>query len=150
MPWKECSQMTSRLEFVMLASAPEANVSALCQTFGISRKTGYKWLALFKEQGKDGLRDRSRRPHNSPNRSSAELEKRILDEHGSHPYWGGRKLHCFLMDQPSLTRTPSPQYLSATANKCCLQVQLDRRRQRVSSTKRRTSSGRWTSRVISG
>ncbi|WP_156923885.1 helix-turn-helix domain-containing protein, partial [Massilia alkalitolerans] len=62
MPWKECSRMASRLEFVVLASAPEANVSALCQAFGISRKTGYKWLSLFKEQGKDGLNDRSRRP----------------------------------------------------------------------------------------
>ena len=36
--------MDLRLEFVMLARQPGANVAALCRRFGISRKTGYKWL----------------------------------------------------------------------------------------------------------
>ena len=44
MPWSEVSVMDLRLEFVMLARQPGANVAALCRRFGISRKTGYKWL----------------------------------------------------------------------------------------------------------
>ena len=44
MPWSEVSVMDLRLEFVMLAEQPGSNVSALCRRFGISRKTGYKWL----------------------------------------------------------------------------------------------------------
>ena len=110
MPWKECSQMTSRLEFVMLASAPKANISALCRSFGISRKTGHKWLALFEEQGKDGLSDRSRRPHTSPNRSDTELEERILALHSLYPYWGARKLLALL---PDGSAKPHPNTISA-------------------------------------
>lgn len=110
MPWKECSRMASRLEFAMLASAPDANLSALCRSFGISRKTGHKWLALFKEQGKDGLQDRSRRPHASPNRSDAELEARVLELHGTYPYWGARKLQALL---PEGSSKPHPNTISA-------------------------------------
>jgi Homeodomain-like domain len=41
MPWKECSVMDERLQFVArrLAGEPMAD---LCREFGISRKTGYK------------------------------------------------------------------------------------------------------------
>lgn len=91
--------MTSRLEFVMLANAPGANVSALCQSFGISRKTGYKWLALFEEQGKDGLQDRSRRPHKSPRQSDPALEAQVVALHDTYPYWGGRKLQALLSQE---------------------------------------------------
>ena len=74
MPWMECSQMSSRLEFVRLAQSPDANFSSLCTAFGISRKTGYKWLQRFATDGLDGLEDRSRRPKNSPNRSDDDIE----------------------------------------------------------------------------
>ena len=45
MAWKDVTAMSQRVEFVVLASAEGANVSALCGRFGVSRKTGYKWLA---------------------------------------------------------------------------------------------------------
>ena len=102
--------MASRLEFVALASAPGANVSALCSAYGISRKTGYKWLALFEEQGKDGLTDRSRRPQNSPNRSDAVLEAKVVALHEAYPYWGARKLQALL---PSEFGRPHPNTISA-------------------------------------
>ena len=44
MPWEEVSIMDRREEFVCFAGLPGANISALCRSFGISRKTGYKWL----------------------------------------------------------------------------------------------------------
>jgi transposase-like protein len=44
MPWKETSLPKKREEFVLLASKEGSNMSALCQRFGISRETGYKWL----------------------------------------------------------------------------------------------------------
>lgn len=47
MPWKECSAVSQRVEFVRLAQAAAANVAELCRRFGISRKTGYKWLQRF-------------------------------------------------------------------------------------------------------
>ena len=44
MPWQERSVMSERQEFVAFASQEGANITALCARFGISRKTGYKWL----------------------------------------------------------------------------------------------------------
>ena len=52
MPWKECSVMDERLQFV----------AELCGEFGISRKTGYKIFDRYQECGVQGLTDRSRRP----------------------------------------------------------------------------------------
>lgn len=102
--------MTSRLEFVTLASAPGANVSALCHAFGVSRKTAYKWLALFKQQGQSGLADRSRRPVSSPNRSDAELEAQIVALHDAYPCWGARKLQALL---PEGAPRPHPNTIAA-------------------------------------
>jgi transposase-like protein len=47
MPWKECSKEDERVEFVSLAKVEGANVRRLCERFGISRKTGHKWLRRF-------------------------------------------------------------------------------------------------------
>jgi transposase-like protein len=44
MPWTELSKVSLRQEFVVLASAPGADVRGLCRRFGISPKTGYKWI----------------------------------------------------------------------------------------------------------
>lgn len=88
--------MSSRLEFVMLALAPGANIQSLCRTFGVSRKTGYTWLKRYKADGADGLVEQSRKPRSSPNQSSADLETRILALHDAYPCWGGRKLAALL------------------------------------------------------
>jgi transposase len=43
-------------------------MTELCERYGISRKTGYKWLARFDAGGRAGLSDRSRAPHQCPHR----------------------------------------------------------------------------------
>ena len=65
MPWRECSVMDERLQFVgrRLAGEPMAE---LCREFGISRKTGYKIFERYKEHGLEALTDRSRRPVRTP------------------------------------------------------------------------------------
>ena len=37
-------------------------VSKICELFGVSRKTYYKWCKRYKEEGLEGLSERSRRP----------------------------------------------------------------------------------------
>ena len=59
MPWKECSVMDERLQFVARRLAGEA-MAELCREFGISRKTGYKIFDRYQECG--GLTDRSDAP----------------------------------------------------------------------------------------
>jgi transposase-like protein len=46
---------------------------------GVSRQTVYKWLRRFREEGIEGLADRSSRPHRSPHRTRVEVEQRILE-----------------------------------------------------------------------
>jgi len=45
--------MNQRVEFVMRAFETD-NFRLLCQEYGISAKTGYKWLERFKEHGRPG------------------------------------------------------------------------------------------------
>jgi transposase InsO family protein len=102
--------MSNRHEFVMLARAPGANIQALCRAFGVSRKTGYKWLQRYAEQGVDGLQDRSRRPQCSPNRTDPELEAQVVQLHDQYPCWGGRKLESLA---PADSHWPHPNTVSA-------------------------------------
>jgi transposase InsO family protein len=92
----EVTKMSLRQEFVRAAVRGEVPLSLLCRQFGISRKTGYKWLRRFREEGEAALQDRSRRPHTSPNRTLMSAEQRVVQVRQEHPAWGGRKLHAFL------------------------------------------------------
>ena len=96
MPWQEVSTMSLRREFVMLASVEGANRAELCRRFGISRKTGYKWL----ERARSGclLADATRRPANSPRRTKLTTEQFIVALRDEHPAWGARKLRRRLQD----------------------------------------------------
>ena len=102
MPWKEVSAMSARREFVSLAAAPGANVRELCRRFQISPTTAYKWIG---RGGTEGYRDRSRRPLNSPNRTTAVIEEKILELRDKHPHWNARKIRRLLQKQ--LRRTES-------------------------------------------
>ena len=92
------SPMSEREEFVSLAVGPDASMSVLCRRFGISRKTGYKWVARFASGGTSALADQSRRPHSSPRRSSDDLEKKVVELRQKHRAWGGRKIKRRLKD----------------------------------------------------
>jgi transposase InsO family protein len=99
MPWQEVSVMDQRREFVRLAMQEGANRRALCRRFGISPQTGYKWLDRF-AAGDEELADRSRRPHKSPEQSSAETEAAVLAVRDAHPAWGARKIvRCLKRDR---------------------------------------------------
>ena len=104
MPWRELSVMNERREFVRLALQEGANRRELFRRFGISPPVAYKWLARW-QAGDHELADRSRRPHTSPRRSSAELEAKVLAMRDDHPAWGARKIAARLKRNG---KTPSP------------------------------------------
>ena len=79
MPWKDVSLLSQREEFVLLSRHEGAAISQLCRRFGVSRKTGYKWLGRFAESGRAGLSDRSRRPHRSPEQTT--VEQHLSQQH---------------------------------------------------------------------
>jgi transposase InsO family protein len=90
--------MFLRQEFVMFAARPDANVSALCRRFKISRKTGYKWLARSRSHPVDPLADVSRRPAHSPGKTDAAMEQLVAGIRSEHPAWGARKIKRRLED----------------------------------------------------
>jgi len=112
MPWRSHSTMSLRLEFVQRALDEGANVRALCRAFEVSPKTAYKWLRRYEQSGAEALSDQSRRPHASPNRTSAELEERIVALRRQHPDWGARKLRRRLLVLGA-SALPAPSTITA-------------------------------------
>lgn len=112
MSWKQRTPMSERTEFIECANHEESNMSQLCDSFGISRKTGYKWLRRLREAGLAGLEDRSRRPLHCPNQTSREMEERILAVRVEYPAWGGRKIKRLLQDE-GLLEVPSASTITA-------------------------------------
>ena len=78
MPWEITDVMDQRKRFVLRALGGTVRMAELCREFGISRKTGYKWVTRFKERGEQGLDDLSRRPRASPSKTSAELQLEVV------------------------------------------------------------------------
>jgi transposase InsO family protein len=99
MAWKEVTEMSLREEFVLLVKKEQLSISDLCTRFGISRKTGYKWLRRYNEAGKEGLQNHSKRPKHSPHKTTSKQEQLIVSLRQKHPAWGGRKLHARLRTQ---------------------------------------------------
>ena len=90
MPWGDKTVRELREEFI-IASKECRNISSLCKEFGISRKTGYKWLKRY-ENG-ESLNDRSKMPFNFPNKTSTEIEDLILQVRKDNPGWGAATIH---------------------------------------------------------
>jgi transposase InsO family protein len=100
MPWKKQeTPMELKTEFVQMADKPNSNMSQLCRRYNISRKTGYKWLSRYREEGPDGLVERSRRPKSNPNKTPGPIEELVITARDEDPGWGGRKLEKHLTNQ---------------------------------------------------
>lgn len=92
MPWLETAPVDERNRFIDDALSDRFTMAALCARYGVSRRVGYKWLARFEEEGRQGLRDRPRAPHHCPHRIRPELAELLCAFRREHPFWGARKL----------------------------------------------------------
>ena len=97
MPWHTSNLDQQREEFVKLADVGEEYFSRLCLSFGISRKTGYKWLRRYRfaNEGSVVLKDRSRGARSCPNRVAPEVIELVLNQR-AEVGWGANKLSVFL------------------------------------------------------
>jgi len=73
------------------------NVRFVCDTYGISKKTFYKWLKRYRESGGDekSLDDRSKRPHRFPN-STPEQVVQLLRQARNRTGFGQRRLRAYM------------------------------------------------------
>lgn len=105
MPWWETDAVEQRARFVDECGRGIYSVTELCARYGISRKTGYKWLARAAAAGHAGLRDRSRAPHQCPHRIAAATAGMICAARRAHPTWGpGKLLDWLARRQPDFVR----------------------------------------------
>jgi transposase InsO family protein len=91
MPWEESTVLDERTRFIA-ALLEGRSMTEVCRQFGVSRKTGYKWLDRYEAKGPQGLEDRSRAPISRPHAVSEEVVRLILDLRRKHPSWGPKKL----------------------------------------------------------
>lgn len=113
MSWKEVNRVDQRMEFVYMARRPGCNVKELCRRFGISRVTGYKWLARADAALREelpvaaSLSDKSRRPHCSPGQTGRDMEQVIVEVRRQYG-WGGRKIASYLVNTAGYAASDVP------------------------------------------
>ena len=96
MPWDETKPMNERVRFIATHLEAGEPFSGVCERFGVSRKTGYKWVERYESDGVAGLEDRSRAPLSHPHAVADDVVEKILSVRKKHPRWGPRKLRVIL------------------------------------------------------
>lgn len=129
MPWKETNVMDQRTEFALRVIRNVERFGEVCQEYGISRKTGYKWKARFLAEGQSGLGNQSRRPDRSPNGLGEAMVCQIVKLRIAHPSWGARKLRAVLERTLGPESVPSESSFKRVLDK----AGLVQRRRRVTS-----------------
>ena len=93
--------MDEKLRFVFEYERDEQTMVDLCESFGISRETGYVWLRRYRELGIGGLAELNRAARHHPNQTPEEVVQAVLELRAAHMRWGPRKLRRILeRDQP--------------------------------------------------
>jgi len=129
MAWKVTNVMKQRQEFVADWMSGMYSVTALCNAYGVSRKTGYKILKRFLEEDQEGLRDRSRARHHHPNGTPSRIEAEIVRIRRKHG-WGGRKIAAYLRIHGHGADVPARSTIDAILHRRGL-TKPRRRRRRV-------------------
>ena len=84
-----------RLAIIRHAQEVTGNFSLTCRYLGITRQAFYKWLRRYEEQGLEGLRDRSRRPHVIPHATKPEVVSKIVYLR-QHYHFGPHKIAMYI------------------------------------------------------
>ena len=89
--------MEERVKFVQRMREKGECLAEVCRDFGVSRKTGYKWLRRYNEGGMSALADQSRAPHWQAGATTEDRVRAVLEARGAHRRWGPEKLRAWLM-----------------------------------------------------
>ncbi|MFH0343341.1 MAG: helix-turn-helix domain-containing protein [Chromatiales bacterium] len=81
--------------------------TGLCEIYGVSRKSGYKWIDRYLREGPAGLEERSRKPRRSPKQTPEQVVAAILQARQRYPAWDGKKLLSILQKRQPHWRWPA-------------------------------------------
>jgi putative transposase len=84
--------MDQRTQFIADYRRATLTITGLCDLYGISRKTGCKWIDSYLQHGPVGLDEHSRRPWHSPNITRPEIIEAFFEVRRRHPSWCGKKI----------------------------------------------------------
>jgi putative transposase len=121
----ETHTLDQRQKFIRALVSGQWSMTELCARFGVSRPTGYKWLARYRAGGVASLVDRSHAPHHCPHRTAAALDERIVAARREYG-WGAKKLLAVLQRRYPHDRWPA----CSTINEVLARHQLLQRRRR--------------------
>jgi len=99
--------MSERLAFIQACLNRNDRIVDVCARFGISEKTGQKFLHRFRVAGLEGLVDRSRARRAQARRTPADIATRILVLRRQHPLYGPAKLRDWLLQHEPTTAWPA-------------------------------------------
>ena len=95
-----------RLAIFRHAEEVSGNVAKTCRYYGIAPQTFYKWAWRYREEGVDGLRDRSRRPLSSPRATNIEVVGKVIHLR-QHYHFGPQKISMYLKRYHDVDLSPS-------------------------------------------
>jgi putative transposase len=128
MVWRKTCAMEERMRFVMAAVDNEEAIAGLCRRFGVSRKTGYKWLERYRDGGVEGLKDRSRAPLHHPQALAEKIAERCIAVRRAHPTWGPVKVRAWLEEHRPQTAWPAASTIGELFDRESLTVKRRLRR----------------------
>jgi putative transposase len=137
-PWQESSSMSERLAFVQQCIRRGTSIREVCAEFGISEKSGHKWLARFAAEGPAGLEDRSHARHTQARQMPASMAARIVALRKRHPLYGPEKLRDYLRQREPGEAWPA----ASTIGELLKREGLVQPRRRRGGTHARLANGR--------
>lgn len=109
MPWTETTPMRERIRFWRDYQRGIFRFNELCESHGISRKSGYKLVNRILEEGlEEAVHDRSRAPLSCPHRTDEVLQDALAEIRRGHPTWGPKKIVAYLQRHLPQHDWPAP------------------------------------------
>jgi transposase len=105
MPWQEKNAERLRMEFIVAYQSEQYSFTELCELFGISRETGYYCVRRFREDGVEGLKERSRAPKSCPHRVDPVVEQLLIEARRRHPHVGTEEASAVAIKAPRCRST---------------------------------------------
>lgn len=148
MSWQETCVMEQRIQFIVDVLDGTYNLSELCEHYGISRKTGYKWLRRYQQGGPEALRDRSRAPHSHPQEIPVSVMQVILAVKKRFPHWGAPQIRSRLeREHPDWPQYPAVSTIGLFLHKQGLTRSRRPRHRRATPSDLPLTSGRYANQV---
>jgi len=92
MPWEMEKPMDQKVKLIGDWLDKNYSITELSNKYSVSRKTIYKWIKRYEDEGIEGLEDKSRASHSHPNSTKSDIVQRIVDYKLDHKTWGPKKI----------------------------------------------------------